>query len=153
MPLRNVGAGIPLFLCAVAACRVGKKDVLFPAEKNSERQSSVSATGSLIPDTLSEKQTWGEQKFTRRLENSASTAEISKRLADFCEMLCRRGFRLRLISPMGSFSSDVLKQVWLFTRLAHFGFAQDRLRLGNKNKSFAFCFVFHSPCTIFAYTN
>ena len=44
------------------------------------------------------------------------------------------------------------KQVFLLScsRLAHFGFAQDRLRLGMKNKNRGFCFVLLSPCAIFA---
>ncbi|MBR6483143.1 MAG: hypothetical protein IKT26_07975, partial [Bacteroidaceae bacterium] len=108
----------PAFFMCSGSMQSGEEGCFVPSRKNSERQPSVSATCPLIPDTLSEKQTWGEQKFTRRLENSASTAEISKRLADFCEMLCQRGLRLRFISPMGSFGSDVFKQVWLFARLA-----------------------------------
>ncbi|MBQ5834556.1 MAG: hypothetical protein IIW37_00705 [Bacteroidaceae bacterium] len=38
---------------------------------------------------MSEKGTWGLQKFTRRLEISAVLAEISKRLADFHAIAAR----------------------------------------------------------------
>ena len=31
-----------------------------------------------------------------------------------------------------------------------FDFVESRLHLGNKNKNFVFCFVFHSVCTTFA---
>ena len=37
--------------------------------------------------------------------------------------------------------------------LHYFGFAEDRLRLGIKNKKMFFCFVLRSACTIFVATN